>query len=90
MGYRVGPCGRTAAEVRYIRAALDVFAQLPPERRETVRETIARVAAAPEEGMALFRMLVQKKTLAATAEATGISSRRLSQLRQDFFAHMPL
>ena len=28
---------------------------------------------APEEGMALFRLVVQKKTLSATAEATGIS-----------------
>ena len=90
MGNRVGSCGRTAAEIRYIQASLELFAQLPPERREAVRATIARVAATPEEGMALFRMLVQKKTLAATAEATGISSRRLSQLRQDFFAHMPL
>ena len=90
MGYRSLSCGRPSAEQRYILAMLRVFAQLPPERRETVRETIARVAATPEEGMALFRMLVQKKTLAATAEATGISSRRLSQLRQDFFAYMPL
>ena len=90
MGYRVGPCGRTAAEVRYIRAALDVFAQLPPERRETVRETIARVAAAPEEGMALFRLVVQKKALSAVAEATGLSLRRLARLRLDFFKQMPL
>ena len=90
MGYRVGPCGRTAAEVRYIRAALDVFAQLPPERQETVRETIARVAATPEEGMALFRVLVQKKTLSTAAEATGISLGRLARLRLDFFARMPL
>lgn len=90
MGYRIGPCGRTAAELRYIQALLDVFAQLPPERQETVRKMIACVAATPEEGMALFRVLVQKKTLSATADATGVSPRRLARLRLDFFAHMPL
>ena len=56
MGNRVGSCGRTAAEIRYIQASLELFAQLPPERREAVRATIARVAATPEEGMALFRL----------------------------------
>lgn len=90
MGYRVGPCGRTAAEQRYIQATLDVFAQLPPERQEAVRAAIAQTARTPAEGMALFRMLVQHKTLSATAAATKIPARRLSQLRKDFFALMPL
>ena len=90
MGYRVGPCGRTAAEQRYIQATLDVFAQLPPERQDAVRATIARVAATPEEGMALFRLVVQKKALSAVAEATGLSLRRLARLRLDFFKQMPL
>lgn len=90
MGYRVSPCSRTAAEIRYIQASLEVFAQLPPERREAVRATIARVAATPEEGMALFRLVVQRKTLSAVAEATGLSLRRLGRLRLDFFEQMPL
>lgn len=90
MGYRIGPCGRTAAELRYIQATLDVFAQLPPERQEAVRAMIARAAATPEEGMALFRVLVQKKPLSAAAEATGIPLGRLARLRLEFFAHMPL
>ena len=90
MGYRVSPCSRTAAEIRYIQASLELFAQLPPERREAVRATIARVAATPEEGMALFRLVVQKKALSAVAEATGLSLRRLARLRLDFFKQMPL
>lgn len=90
MGYRGGICGRTAAEERYIQATLDVFAQLPPERKEAVRAVIARTARTPEEGMALFRILVQHKTLSATAAATNIPVRRLSQLRKAFFALMPL
>lgn len=90
MGNRVGSCGRTAAEIRYIQASLELFAQLPPERREVVRATIARVAATPEEGMALFRLVVQKKALSAVAEATGLSLRRLARLRLDFFKQMPL
>ena len=85
MGNRVGSCGRTAAEIRYIQASLELFAQLPP-----VRATIARVAATPEEGMALFRLVVQKKALSAVAEATGLSLRRLARLRLDFFKQMPL
>ena len=47
MGYRSGTCGRTAAEERYIQATLDVFAQLPPERKEAVRAVIARTALTP-------------------------------------------
>lgn len=90
MGYHGGTCGRTAAEERYIQATLDVFAQLPPERKEAVRAVIARTARTPEEGMALFRILVQHKTLSATAAATNIPVRRLSQLRKAFFALMPL
>ena len=90
MGYRGGICGRTAAEERYIQATLDVFAQLPPERKEAVRAVIARTARTPEEGVALFRILVQHKTLSATAAATNIPVRRLSQLRKAFFALMPL
>ncbi len=90
MGYRGGTCGRTAAEERYIQATLDVFAQLPPERKEAVRAVIARTARTPEESMALFRILVQHKTLSATAAATNIPVRRLSQLRKAFFALMPL
>ena len=90
MGYRSGTCGRTAAEERYIQATLDVFAQLPPERKEAVRAVIARTARTPEEGMALFRILVQHKTLSVTAAATNIPVRRLSQLRKAFFALMPL
>ena len=90
MGYRGGTCGRTEAEERYIQATLDVFAQLPPERKEAVRAVIARTARTPEEGMALFRILVQHKTLSATAAATNIPVRRLSQLRKAFFALMPL
>ena len=90
MGYLGGTCGRTAAEERYIQATLDVFAQLPPERKEAVRAVIARTARTPEEGMALFRILVQHKTLSATAAATKIPVRRLSQLRKAFFALMPL
>lgn len=90
MGYRSRTCGRTAAEERYIQATLDVFAQLPPERKEAVRAVIARTARTPEEGMALFRILVQHKTLSATAAATNIPVRRLSQLRKAFFALMPL
>ena len=90
MGYRGGTCGRTAAEERYIQATLDVFAQLPPERKEAVRAVIARTARTPEEGVVLFRILVQHKTLSATAAATNIPVRRLSQLRKAFFALMPL
>ena len=90
MGYRGGTCGRTAAEERYIPATLAVCAQLPPERKEAVRAVIARTARTPEEGMALFRILVQHKTLSATAAATNIPVRRLSQLRKAFFALMPL
>ena len=90
MGYRSGTCRRTAAEERYIQATLDVFAQLPPERKEAVRAVIARTARTSEEGMALFRILVQHKTLSATAAATNIPVRRLSQLRKAFFALMPL
>ena len=67
-----------------------MFAQLPPERKEAVRAVIARTARTPEEGMALFRILVQHKTLSATAAATNIPVRRLSQLRKAFFALMPL
>ena len=62
MGYRSLSCGRPAAEQRYILAMLRVFAQLPPERRETVRALIACLAETPEEGRALFGVLVQQKT----------------------------
>ncbi len=57
---------------------LRVFAQLPPERREAVRALIACLAETPEEGRALFGVLVQQKTLEAAAGAAGVSPRKLS------------
>ena len=74
MGYRSLSCGRPAAEQRYILAMLRVFAQLPPERREAVRALIACLAETPEEGRALFGVLVQQKTLEAAAGAAGAPS----------------
>ena len=85
MGYRSLSCSRPAAEQRYILAMLRVFAQLPPERREAVRALIA-----PEEGRALFGVLVQQKTLEAAAGAAGVSPRKLSRLRKKFLEQMPL
>lgn len=86
MGYRSLSCGRPAAEQRYILAMLRVFAQLPPERREAVRALITCLAETPEEGRALFGVLVQQKTL----EAAGVSPRKLSRLRKKFLEQMPL
>ena len=83
-------CGRPAAEQRYILAMLRVFAQLPPERREAVRALIACLAETPEEGRALFGVLVQQKTLEAAAGAAGVSPRKLSRLRKKFLEQMPL
>ena len=83
-------CGRPAAEQRYILAMLRVFAQLPPERREAVRARIACLAETPEEGRALFGVLVQQKTLEAAAGAAGVSPRKLSRLRKKFLEQMPL
>lgn len=71
MGYRSLSCGRPAAEQRYILAMLRVFAQLPPERREAVRALIACLAETPEEGRALFGVLVQQKTLEAGSRGGG-------------------
>ena len=90
MGYRSLSCGRPAAEQRYILAMLRVFAQLPPERREAVRALIACLAETPEEGRALFGVLVQQKTLEAAAGAAGVSPRKLSRLRKKFLEQMPL
>ena len=67
-----------------------VFAQLPPERREAVRALIACLAETPEEGRALFGVLVQQKTLEAAAGAAGVSPRKLSRLRKKFLEQMPL
>lgn len=75
---------------RYILAMLRVFAQLPPERREAVRALIACLAETPEEGRALFGVLVQQKTLEAAARAAGVSPRKLSRLRKKFLEQMPL
>ena len=90
MGYRSLSCGRPAAEQRYILAMLRVFAQLPPERREAVRALIACLAETPEEGRALFGVLVQQKTLEAAAGAAGVSPRKLSRLRNKLLEQMPL
>lgn len=90
MGYRSLSCGRPSAEQRYILAMLRVFAQLPPERREAVRALIACLAETPEEGRALFGVLVQQKTLEAAAGAAGVSPRKLSRLRKRFLEQMPL
>lgn len=90
MGTRNHPCGRSAAEQRYLRAMLGVFSSLPPERKETVRREIARLAATPEEGRGLYNVLVRGQPLAAAAAATQVTVRRLSQLRHEFFDRMPL
>lgn len=44
----------------------------------------------PEEGRALFGVLVQQKTLEAAAGAAGVSPRKLSRLRKKFLEQMPL
>ena len=83
-------CRRPAAEQRYLRAMLGIFAALPPERKEAVRREIARLAATPEEGRGLYDVLVRGKPLSPAAAATGVPLRRLSRLRREFFERMPL
>lgn len=90
MGTRIYPCARPAAEQRYLRAMLGIFAALPLERKEAVRREIARLAATPEEGRGLYNVLIQGKSLASAAAATGVTVRRLSQLRLEFLERMPL
>lgn len=58
--------------------------------REAVRALIACLAETPEEGRALFGVLVQQKTLEAAAGAAGVSPRKLSRLRKKFLEQMPL
>lgn len=79
------PCERPAAEQRYIRSMLAVFGRLSPEKKEEIRALIARLCRTSEEGRALFGILVQDKTIPAAAAATGVSIRRLSELRREFF-----
>ena len=81
---------RPAAELRYVEALLGVFAALPQERRDAVRGEIGRLACSPAEGRALFDVLVRGKTLTAACAATGVSMRRLSQLRREFYECLPL
>ena len=57
---------------------------------EAVRALIACLAETPEEGRALFGVLVQQKTLEAAAGAAGVSPRKLSRLRKKFLEQMPL
>ena len=73
---------------------LEVDGAVPREENSAAlsqeEAAVQSTAETPEEGRALFGVLVQQKTLEAAAGAAGISPRKLSRLRKKFLEQMPL
>ena len=78
-------CRRSAEEQRYIWATLRLWRRLPRERREKIMALIGRVARTQEEGRALYDLTVRDRTPAAVSERTGLTIKRLAELRREFY-----
>lgn len=83
-------CRRAPAEQRYIWSMLNIWDRLDLPRRETVRELIGRVTATPEEGRALFDVLVRGVSPQAESARTGVPLTRLYKLRCEFYERLRL
>ena len=78
-------CERSAVEQRYICSTLDIWRRLPMERRQEIRELIDRVAETPEEGRALYDVLVRGHSAQAVSARTGVQLNRLYRMRRRFY-----
>lgn len=82
-------CRRTPSEQQYIRASMRIFTKLPAERQEAARQLIAELADTPEEGRALYDVLVRGFAPSRVSERTGITVHRLYRLREGFYDRLP-
>ena len=87
---RIRECGRSDPEQRYIWARLAVFSRLPAERQEEIRALIGELTDSPEEGRALFSVLVRGKVPQIVSQRTGVSTGRLYELRRLFYERAAL
>lgn len=86
----ISGCRRRAPEQRFIQASLGVFAQLPEERRQEIRELIGEIARTPGEGRALFTLLIRNVAPQTLSETTGVPVRRLYRMRREFYDRIPI
>ena len=83
-------CRRAEPEQRYIFSTLEVFPRLGEERRREIRALIGRIAATPEEGLALFALLVRGESPQRINSRTGVPVVRLYRMRRDFYEQFPI
>ena len=81
----IGDCRRSAEEQRYIWATLQIWQRLPYARRESIRSLIARVAQTPEEGRALYDVMVRAAAPSSVSRRTKVPLQRIYALRRDFY-----
>ena len=83
-------CRRSAREQRYIWALLGTWGSLSLDRRAELRLLISAVAEDSIEERALFDLLVRQKTPEAVAAKTGVSARKLYNLRCRFYERVEI
>ena len=83
-------CRRPVREQRYIWALLGTWDSLPMDRRAELRRIISAVCGDDIEERALFDVLIRKKEAAAVAARTGITARRLYDLRCRFYERVEI
>ena len=81
----IGGCRRSAEEQRYIWATMQIWTRLSPAQREKIRALIGRIARTPEEGRALYDVVVRGASPQAASLRTTVSVRRAYELRREFY-----
>lgn len=72
-------------EQRYIWAAMEVWPKLSEERRTGYRALIGEIANTPEEGRALFEVLVRDKTPEMMSMKTAVPVGRIYDMKRAFY-----
>lgn len=83
-------CRRPVREQRYIWALLGTWDSLSLDRRAELRLAISAVCSDGIEERALFDVAVRQKNPEAVAARTGITARRLYDLRCRFYERVPI
>ena len=86
----IARCGRSAEEQRCIWAMMRIWRRLPETRRVQVRALIDRIALDAPEKRALYDVAVRACLPEAVCARTGVSRRRLGEMRREFYERFEL
>lgn len=83
-------CSRSVREQRFIRAKLDLWNQLPPAERESIRDLIDRISLGSVERVALTAVVIRGVSPKTSAQRNRLSERRVYAMWREFLEKVTL